>query len=320
MAHSRPVGELDGVYRPAHARPGSIGAETLRLTVIVPFLNEEQHLPTLLASLEEQRRTPDELLLVDDGSTDGSPKIAHEFTMRHAWARVLRRPPRPPERDRMYRAHELRAFEWGLDHVEQRWDVAAKLDADLRLTPELFAEIERRFEADPRLGMAGPFLSTVEADGTLVRQNCPSWHVEGEASFFRRECWEAISPLPPFLGWDTIDEVRARMNGWRTEAGEIPGGDPVHLRRMGSYDGVLRGFRRAGLAAYAYGAHPLHVVLSGVARARARPLFLCGLSYVLGWGLAAARREPRAEPELRAYVRDEHRARMRRLLATHGQE
>jgi poly-beta-1,6-N-acetyl-D-glucosamine synthase len=287
----------------------------MKLVVIVPFLNEEEHLPTLLRTLEQQTRVPDELLLMDDGSTDASADMATAFAARHAWARSVRRPPRAPERDRMYSAHELRAFERGLQAAADDWEIAVKLDADLAVTPELFGEMERRFAADAGLGMAGPYISTPDANGRLVRQRCPENHVEGEASFYRRECLESIFPLPAILGWDTIDEVRARMRGWRTAAIEIPGGDPIHLRRMGSYNGILGGFFPAGVAAYAYGAHPLHVVVAGMARLTERPLGLCGVSYVAGWVLAGIRNEPRAEPELRAFVQREQRRRLRRLLS-----
>jgi glycosyltransferase involved in cell wall biosynthesis len=288
----------------------------MKLVVIIPFLNEEEHLPTLFSTLEQQTRFPDELLLMDDGSTDASADMAAAFATRHTWARAVRRPPREREPDRMYSAHELRAFERGLQEAADDWEIAVKLDADIAATPELFGEMERRFAADPRLGTAGPYISTPDANGGLVRQRCPENHVEGEASFYRRECLESIFPLPAILGWDTIDEVRARMRGWRTAAIDIPGGDPVHLRRMGSYDGILRGYRRAGLAAYAYGAHPLHVLLAGVARLTERPLGLCGVSYVAGWVLAGIRKEPRAEPELRAFVHREQRRTLRRLLST----
>ena len=44
---------------------------SLRLVVVVPFLDEADHLPVFLASIEAQQRPPDELLLIDDGSTDG---------------------------------------------------------------------------------------------------------------------------------------------------------------------------------------------------------------------------------------------------------
>jgi glycosyltransferase involved in cell wall biosynthesis len=284
----------------------------MRLVVVVPFLNEQEHLSSLLASVARQQRPPDRLVLVDDGSSDHSPEIAATFAREHPYATLLRRPRRPPQRDRMVQAHELRAFEWALARTPD-WDVAAKLDADLQLSPDLFAEIERRFEANSRLGIAGAYLSALDVHGRPQRQRCPANHVEGENTFYRRACLEAISPLPPILGWDTIDEVRARMAGWCTASFAMPAGDPLHLRRMGSHDGILRGFRRAGLAAWAYGAHPLHVLGAAVARMGERPRVLCGLHYLTGWAMAAARGAPRAEPELRRFVRDEHLRRLRSL-------
>jgi glycosyltransferase involved in cell wall biosynthesis len=277
------------------------------ILIVVPFLDEQDHLPQLLGSMAAQERRPDRLVLVDDGSSDASPDQAAAFAATHSWATVLRRPRRPRQRDRMVSAHELRAFQWALDQVEEPWDVAAKLDADLRATPDLVAELARRFAADPRLGIAGTRLR--DQDGR--RQRCPDGHVEGATSFYRRECWEAIAPLPPILGWDTIDEVRARMRGWRTESFDLPGGETVHLRPMGSHDGLLRGYRRAGLAAYSYGAHPMHVVAGAAARMRQRPRLLGGIHYLAGWTIAAVRRAPRAEPELRREVRRENIARLR---------
>ncbi|MDQ3729925.1 MAG: glycosyltransferase family 2 protein [Actinomycetota bacterium] len=285
------------------------------LIVVVPFLNEKHYLPTLLGSIENQTRLPECLLLVDDGSTDDSPRIASAFATKHPYAVVVQRPVRLPERDPLSAAHELRAFQWAVDQVDEPWEVVAKLDADLQLQPELFAEVERQFALDPALGIAGGYLSTLAPDERPVRHRGGPEHVDGASKFYRRRCFEEISPLPAILGWDTIDEVRARLRGWRTSSFELhSGGDSIHLRRMGSRDGVLRGFRRAGLAAYAYGAHPLYVLLSAAVRLRQRPLLLCGINYLLGWILAVARRAPRSEPDARAFLRDEQLTRMRRIL------
>jgi glycosyltransferase involved in cell wall biosynthesis len=287
----------------------------VRLALIICFLEEERHLPTLLASLERQTRRPDELLLVDDGSRDRSAELAAAFAARHGYARVLARPPRPPERDRLARAGELQAFCWALGRLREPWDVVAKLDADLELTPDLLAEIERRFEADPRLGIAGPVIATCGPDGRPRRHGGPDTHVEGAARFYRRACYAQIAPLPAILGWDTIDEVRARMRGWRTARIEVPAGDTRHLRAMGLHDGLLLGFRRAGLAAYAYGADPVHVLLSALVRMRRRPLLLAGLAYLAGWAAGGLRRAPRAEAATRSFLRREQRERMARLVA-----
>jgi poly-beta-1,6-N-acetyl-D-glucosamine synthase len=283
---------------------------SLRLLVIVPFRDEAEHLPSLLASIAAQRRPPDELLLIDDGSTDGSAECAARFAAEHRYARFERRPARGPQRNRLADAQELRTFVWGLERAGIQWDVTAKVDADVCLSASLFAEAERRFLADPRLGMTGAYLSQVGPDGTLRRQRCPADHVEGPTRFYRRACLEQISPIPAILGWDTIDETRARMRGWRTRAIELPTGDPVHLRRMGSREGVLRGYRRAGRAAYSYGSDPVYLLAAAAVRLRDRPVVACGAAYLAGYCAAAVTRAPRAEPDARAYQRRAQRARL----------
>jgi glycosyltransferase involved in cell wall biosynthesis len=265
----------------------------------------------LLASLDAQERRPDELLLVDDGSTDTSPEIAERFACDRNWVRVARRPPREPGRDRLAGGAAVRAFEWGVERLAAPWDVVAKVDADLDLTPRTLATLMGAFAADPELGMAGPYIAAETEDGRVVRQRCPADHVEGESKLYRRACFGDIAPLPPMLGWDTIDEIRARLRGWRTASFEIPDGDPVHLRKMGSHDGQLRGYRRWGACAWGYGEHPLHVVAVGVQRIGDRPRVLGGASYVIGYGLAALRQLPRAEPEVRAQARRENLRKLR---------
>jgi poly-beta-1,6-N-acetyl-D-glucosamine synthase len=283
----------------------------MRLVVITPFLDEERHLPTMLGSIAAQTRPPDRLLLVDDGSTDGSAGLADGFAHQHAFAAVLRRAARPAVGDRLAGAPELRAFSWALATLDEPWDVVAKLDADLRLAPETLGAMEARFSDDPRLGVAGPRLLSVGPTGRDVSHRTRPEHVEGAAKFYRRACLQRIGPIPPILGWDTIDEVRARMSGWRTAGGVLDEEPVVHLRPMGAHDGAVRAFRRWGACAYGYGEHPLYALLIGMRRLPEPPVVVGGLSYMAGWTLAAVRGAPRAEPELRRYVR---RAQLKRAV------
>lgn len=282
--------------------------------MIVSFLNEERYLPAMLASIAAQTRPPDRLLLVDDGSTDGSYAPAAEFAARHAYAEVLRRPPRPASADRLASAAELRSFHWASQWLPEDYDVIAKFDADLDLHPEHFAAIMRELDGDPRLGIAGAYLSVPAANGGTERELHPPYHVRGANKFYRRAAFELIHPLPPILGWDTIDELIARMHGWRTQSFALPGGDSLHLRPTGAHDGSLRAFRRWGECAWGYGAHPLDVTLGAVYRMRHPPLGLSGANYLLGWACAAARRLPRAEPAVRAHGRREQLLRIRRMI------
>jgi glycosyltransferase involved in cell wall biosynthesis len=281
----------------------------VRIATVVPFRDEASFLPTFLASMSAQLRPPDVLILVDDGSSDDSLFLAQSFAAEHDYVTTLQRPARPRERDRMTHAPELRAFLWGVEHLEA-YDVVVKMDADLELAPDLFVEIEQRFEQDPRLGIAGAYLRAPH-HGSLRREPNPEYHVRGPNKFYRRECFEQIMPLPLLTGWETVDEIKARMRGWRTRSFALPSGDPVHMRPTGSFDGLLRGYRRDAQGAWSYGAAPFWIVLGACKRLRERPLVLGGVHYAAGWIIAAARRVPRVERDVRRYARREERARVK---------
>lgn len=288
----------------------------LTFAVVACFLDEEAHLPRFLRSVAGQTLRPDRLVLVDDGSSDTSAEIAAAFAAEHPWATVLRRPRRAAARDRLAQAPELQAFTWATERLDGPYDVIAKLDADLELAPEAIAGIAAAFAAEPELGLAGLDLHSAGADGVLRREHVPTFHVRGATKFYRRACLEQISPIPPILGWDTIDEVHARRLGWTTRSLALAGPPTLHLRPPGAHDGVVRGFRRWGECAWAYGADPVAVLAGGVHRMRRRPYVLGGLNYIAGWGMAGVRRLPRAEAHVRAFCRAEQRLRMRRAVAS----
>ena len=48
----------------------------MRLSVVIPALNEERHLGQLLSDIEHQTRSPDEVIVVDAGSSDATVRIA----------------------------------------------------------------------------------------------------------------------------------------------------------------------------------------------------------------------------------------------------
>lgn len=285
----------------------------MRIAIVTSFLNEEAYLGRLLDSLDRQHRPPDRLLLVDDGSTDRSVQIAADFADAHAYATVLRRPPRPPQRDRLATAAELRSFQWALEQLDDDWGIVAKLDADIELTPATLQTLEAHFTSDPRLGVAGPYLSVEGPDGAVRQRGRPE-HVAGPVKFYRRRCYEEMGPIPAILGWDTMDDIAARRAGWNSASFAMPDGDPLHLRPVGTHDGLGKAWRRWGLCAWGYGEHPLHVVLVAGQRLRDPPPVLGSLNYLFGYLRAAARRAPRADPGLRAYVRREQLARIRRRL------
>ena len=50
----------------------------MRLSVVIPALNEERHLGQLLLDIQRQSRRPDEVIVVDAGSSDATFRIAEQ--------------------------------------------------------------------------------------------------------------------------------------------------------------------------------------------------------------------------------------------------
>lgn len=112
----------------------------MRISVVVPVLNDARELVGCLAALSEQSRPAHEIVIVDNGCSDDSAAVA-----RAAGARVVE------ESVRGIPA----AAATGYDSATG--DVIARIDADSRPGTDWLARIEAAFDADPELSaLSGP--------------------------------------------------------------------------------------------------------------------------------------------------------------------
>src|SRR5712692_1667948 len=63
-----------------------------RIAVIVPNRNDSRYLPRCILSILEQEDPPDELIVVDDQSTDNSIRVVRSLIAGHDWARLIENP------------------------------------------------------------------------------------------------------------------------------------------------------------------------------------------------------------------------------------
>lgn len=101
-----------------------------KVSVVVPFYNAAAYLPECAGSVLSQTLQKTELILVDDGSDDGSEKIAEELRARHPErVRTVHQPNRGPSAARNA----------GMDIA--RGDYLYFLDSDDRLKPHALATL-----------------------------------------------------------------------------------------------------------------------------------------------------------------------------------
>jgi glycosyltransferase involved in cell wall biosynthesis len=108
----------------------------LRVVVVIPCLDDAAFLDTCLDALAHQTRRPDEVLVVDNGSTDASRAVARSYG---ATLAVQRRRGIWPAAAR------------GYDLASRTADVIARLDADSVPPRDWVERVAAAFEADPGL-------------------------------------------------------------------------------------------------------------------------------------------------------------------------
>jgi dolichol-phosphate mannosyltransferase len=103
-----------------------------RVSVIVPVLNERRRLAPALEGLIAQPPEVREILVVDGGSTDGTPALVRAFARRDARARLIDATPVPANGN-----GKVHGLHQGLAQADPGAGWLLTVDADVRVRPEL---------------------------------------------------------------------------------------------------------------------------------------------------------------------------------------
>lgn len=207
------------------------------VSLIVPVHNVAVTLDDTLASIAQQEHRDFEVILIDDGSTDGSADICRRWVARDPRFRAFHTPNRGSSAARNA----------GLDDAHGNFiafvdsdDVLAPqfLTTLLRLMTEHTADIAlcdyRAFAGDaPRYAGRPATTVVASAKDTLAQIVCvkPQWEVWGK--LYRRKVWDGISfpeglihqdlaVIPQvFAAADTAVMTNAELYGYRNRTGSI---------------------------------------------------------------------------------------------------
>jgi poly-beta-1,6-N-acetyl-D-glucosamine synthase len=277
--------------------------------IITPARNEALHLQKTIEAVVAQTLRPKKWIIVNDGSSDATGFLAREAAKRHAWIEVVHRP------DRGFRqpgGGVVEAFYDGYRALnDPGWDYLSKLDGDLSFPPDYFANSFSQFEADDRLGIGGGRVYSL-VNGSMVEDapDDPLFHVRGATKIYRRAVWEVIGGLLCAPGWDTLDELKANMHGWRTYS--FKDLHVLQLKRTGSADGPWKNWFKNGRANYIVGYHPLFMFSKCLKRLVKPPVLIGAAALWLGYLSGYWMRVPQvADEKLIRYLR---RQQINRLL------
>lgn len=114
-----------------------ISNSPLQISLVVPVRNEEESLARLVSSIRAQTRQPDEVVLVDGGSTDRTVELARELAAGDERFRVVEAGEASPGRGRNVGAGEAR----------HPW--VAFTDAGIGLDPEWLERLAEKVSEEP---------------------------------------------------------------------------------------------------------------------------------------------------------------------------
>ncbi len=214
-------------HKPSDKRP-----KRPTVSVYVPCFNAERTIGACIASLLAQRLPPDEIIVIDDGSTDRT-------------ANVVKRYPNVTLIQHPKNMGLATARNTGLR--ESKGDLVASIDSDCAADPQWLATLVKAMFAEPKLlGVAG---CVVEIERITIADRWRARHMRqhyglnevenprflfGANTVFRREVLEKAGPYPTQLRTNGEDlEICVRI--YRTFADArlkyIPTAIVSHLRR-----------------------------------------------------------------------------------------
>ncbi|MDO8989433.1 MAG: glycosyltransferase family A protein [Sideroxyarcus sp.] len=273
-----------------------------KYVLISPCRNEADFMRQTLDTVIAQSIRPAKWIIVDDGSTDETPRILAEYARQHDWITIVTRA------DRGRRAvgpGVIEAFYAGYETINpDDYEYLCKLDLDLRLPARYFEGLIERMENNPRIATCSG-KAYIEKNGSLVNERHGDETSIGASKFYRMSHFKQLGGFVREVMWDGIDCHRCRMNGLIACSWDDPELRFVHLRPMGSsQQSIFTGRMRHGYGQYFMGTGFVFMLASAVYRIPEKPYVVGGLAILWGWLRSALQRKPRYDDlEFRKFLR-----------------
>jgi glycosyltransferase involved in cell wall biosynthesis len=270
--------------------------------VVTPCKNEGENLPGLVASMVAQTIKPVLWVIVDDGSTDDTPRITQEAAEKYEWIHVLRL----DEGARDLGLHYATVVKTGFDHVisyckenNLEYRYLGNLDGDLTLPSTFYENLMTEFEKDPELGIAsGGTKHIIIGDRVRyakVSVNEPS----GGHMLIRKRCFMECGGIPLSYSIDSVLKAKARIKVWKTRRFEE--NVATEIRDVHAAEGYWKGFMHKGESSYYLNINPFHVIAIVVRYSFRKPYYI-GIAYLTGYLYSLVRGKERInDPEIRRY-------------------
>lgn len=205
-------------------RPGRRARSTIGYTVVVPVLNEGDTIAKTVRSLDEQSHPPRKIIIVNDGSTDATPRVCRALAARSERIRYL---------EQGERGGKSAALNRALQYVTT--EVVVFIDSDSTFDRDAMENLVRRFRRSDVVAVGGSLrvrnrheslltaFQAIEYGLTIfLNRQAKSFLgilpiVSGAFGAFRTRAVRAIGGHDPGPGNDSDLTIDLRQRGGRIE-------------------------------------------------------------------------------------------------------
>ncbi len=251
----------------------------MKYVIITSVYNEEKYLSSCIESVIRQTILPLEWIIIDDNSTDSSPQIILEYSMKYCWIKKINY---KGERYK-FGEHVGKNFALGLAKLSRLgYDILVKFDGDLCIDRvDYFERLLKEFAFNEKLGIISG-ITYYNNNGIKEIAWHPEWRTTGALKMYRKQCYDDIGGILPIYGWDGIDDYKAMYRSWQTRTFyEL---EVNHLGKEKDWDRHKNNkiFFYKGSSYYIRGYSFPYVFLRSIKTAREHS-FVSALLYVLGF-------------------------------------
>ena len=201
----------------------------MKIYVIIPVYNEDSFLEKSINSFINQTFIPKKIIYVDDNSTDSSKSIVSKYSQKFDWIELIQI---ESTSQHIPGSKIIDAFNKGLKSLDNDYDVVCKFDGDIILPTNYFEKLKKIFINNKSVGIAGGNMYILKRNRWIYENISSKNHVRGPIKAYRKECFSDIGGLKAHIGWDTLDVLLAKKNGWEVYTDKNL--QVKHLKKTGS--------------------------------------------------------------------------------------
>jgi glycosyltransferase involved in cell wall biosynthesis len=267
--------------------------------IVIPAHNEEKFIGLTLESLVNQTVLPKNIMIINDNSTDNTQAIIDTFCFKYP--EIISSVFFKSEAIHLPGSKVIQAFNFGLNFINQDFDIIVKADSDLIFPSNYFETIIKHFERDARIGMAGGFAYIEKNDDWILENLTDKDHIRGAFKAYRAATFKQIGGLKPAMGWDTVDELLCKFYDWKIITDESL--HVKHLKPTGAnYNQASRYKQGEAFYTLGYGFFITAIASLKLAIRKGKPLLF--IDYIKGfWKAKAENKTMLVTPEQAKFVR-----------------